>query len=355
MNAFLFIPLLAATWVLGFVLSLFAAHYFLTVLESTAAGNDNVVWPEEPLIDWFWKAFYLAFLGGVWLAPMIVVGRLLIADPWIQMVFIALAFWLLFPIGMISSQSAESIWVPFWPGVLKRLSQRMPAVIGFYLFSIPIAFAFVGSFHVITRSEASFVLGLFLAPIGAGAFLAYARTLGRLGFVLSFTQGAANERIKEDRRKKKQRPRTGVHDEQPINAQPSELPPVETPFEGAITGYNVVFDDRPPADELPKPTRPSYLDEDDGEPLQLEPESVEESNRARERERMNKPPLPEPDPDEMAAWEQRRAMKEPKQPYDARLLTFLFEPRSTTAWIVLASGLALLGAMIRALRELKPG
>lgn len=355
MNAFLFIPLLAATWVLGFVLSLYAAHYFLTVLESTAAGNDKIVWPEEPLIDWFWKAFYLAFLGGVWLAPMIVIGRVALADPWAQMVFIALAFWLLLPIGILSSQSAESIWVPFWPGVFKRLQQRMPAVVGFYLLSIPIAFAFVGSFHVITRTDASFVLGLFFAPVCAAGFLIYARTLGRLGFVLSFTKGANNERVKGERRKNKERPKIGEHTEQPINAQPSELPPVETPYEGAMTGYNVVFDDRPSAEVPSKPTLLTLDDEDEGEgrPLQLEADTDDDATRARER--MNKPPLPEPDPVEMAAWEQTRSMKEPKQPYDAKLLTFLFEPRSMTAWIMLGSGMALFGGFIRALREFRPG
>src|SRR5262245_59008714 len=117
MNAFLFIPLLALTWAFGFVLALFAAHYFLTVLESTAAGNEKVVWPEEPLIDWFWKAFYLAFLAGVWLVPIIVAARLMTTNPWVRFVFVAGAFWLFFPIGLISSQSAESRWVPFWPGV----------------------------------------------------------------------------------------------------------------------------------------------------------------------------------------------------------------------------------------------
>jgi hypothetical protein len=352
MNAFLFIPLLAATWALGFVLSLFAAHYFLTVLESTAAGNDKIVWPEEPLIDWFWKAFYLAFLGGVWITPMIVAGRLLTPDPWARLVFTALSFWLFFPIGIISSQSAESIWIPFWPGVFKRLGQRIPAVTGFYLLSVPIAFAFVGSFLLILRTDVSFEWAVLLAPISAAGFLAYARTLGRLGFVLSFTRGANNERIKGGRRKKKERSKLAEHTEQPIHAQPSELPPVETPFEGAITGYNVVFDDRPPAEEAPKPTLLTLDDDDDRRPLQLEPDPIDHSNRARER--MNKPPMPEPDPEEMAAWEKTRSLKEPKQPYDAKLLTFLFEQRSTTAWIILAVGLALVGGMIRMMREFRP-
>jgi hypothetical protein len=352
MNAFLFIPLLAALWAIGFVLSLFAAHYFLTVLESSAAGNDKIVWPEEPLIDWFWKAFYLAFLGGVWITPMIVVGRVVSADPWVQMVFAAFSFWLFFPIGLISSQSAESIWIPFWPGVFNRLSQRMPAVIAFYLLSIPIAVAFLGSFHLILRADVSFEWAVILAPLSAAGFLVYARTLGRLGFVLSFTRGAGNERIKGGRKKKKERPKIGDHSEQPIQAQPSELPPVETPFEGPITGYNVVFDDRPRVDEAPKPSLLTLDDEGDGQPLQLEPDRIDEGNRARER--TNKPPLPEPDPEEMAAWEKTRSLKEPKQPYDAKLLTFLLEQRSMSAWIILGFGLALIGGMIRVLRELKP-
>ena len=43
MNAFLFVPLLALTWAFGFLLIIFASHYFLTVLEGTAAAQGMLV------------------------------------------------------------------------------------------------------------------------------------------------------------------------------------------------------------------------------------------------------------------------------------------------------------------------
>ncbi len=349
MNAFLFIPLLAGTWALGFMIALFAAHYFLTVLESTASGNEKVIWPEEPFIDWFWKAFYLAFLGGVWLAPMIIIGRLLTPDPWVRFAFAASAFWLLFPIGLLSSQSAPSPWVPFSPGVFPRLKQRMPAVVGFYLVSIPIALALAGSFTLIfARVDVSFGLALALAPVAAGGFLIYARALGRLGLVLSFTKGGDNEKGKSKKNKLKEKPKIGEHDEQPIYQQPSELPAVETPFEGALTGYNVVFDDPPPVEEKPKAGRPIYADED-REPLQLAAEQPDAQTNQKP------PPPPEPTASELALWDTSKRVKEPAHPYGRALFNFLGDQRMLSALIILTLGLALLGGMVRALAEVRPG
>jgi len=71
------------------------------------------------------------------------------------------------------------------------------------------------------------------------------------------------------------------------------LPPVQTPYEGAMTGYNVVFDDRPPAEVASKPTLLSLDDEDDGRPLQLEADKDDEATRTRPAEPDDAPPYAE--------------------------------------------------------------
>jgi signal transduction histidine kinase len=86
---------------------------------------------------------------------------------------------------------------------------------------------FAASFQlIVVRTETSFALSVALAPVAAAGLLIYARALGRLELVLSFTKGAGNEPTKPRRRKKKEKSRIGEHTEQPIHKQPSELPPV---------------------------------------------------------------------------------------------------------------------------------
>ena len=43
MNAIIFVPLLAATWVIGFIILGLTAHYFLSIVESSATATaENV-------------------------------------------------------------------------------------------------------------------------------------------------------------------------------------------------------------------------------------------------------------------------------------------------------------------------
>jgi hypothetical protein len=353
MNAIVYIPLLALAWALGFLLAILAAHYFLVVIDSSASGYEKIAWPDEGLTDFFWKVFYLAWLAGIWMAPFIIVSRLISHDALWRFAIVAGSFWLFLPIGMLSSLSAHSPWMPFWPGLFSRMSQRPQATVSFYLLSIPISVVLVGAFHAIMmREDTAMAQCLFLAPLAAAAYLIYARTLGRLGLVLTFTKGGENERPKKKKKTKKPAeniPAAGEHTEQPIYKQPSELPPIDTPFEGPVTGYNVQFDNRlPPADVAPAARRPLIDDDEDLTPLTMEagePDPVTEKKP---------PPPPPPSAEEMALWDTTKRVKEPKQPWDSSLVAFLFEEKTLQRWLILAVGLAILGGLCTALRELRP-
>ena len=350
MNALVYIPLLALTWCLGFLLAVFAAHYFLVVLDNAASGSERVIFPDEPLVDWFGKVFYLAWIGGVWMAPLIILGGLMSSVAWVRLVFTAGSFWLLFPIGLLSSRSANSPWMPFWPGLFARMGQRKPAVIGFYLLSIPISFAFVGCFYLIAMSqELSIATVIGLAPVAAAGFLVYARALGRLGLVLTFTKGSKNEpkTRKKKAKKKEDLPKIGEHTEQPINKQPSEMPPMDTPYEGPISGYDVQYEDRPTPE---KPAVARKLDDDDEDSTTIAMTAEAPDPAAAKKS----PPLAPPSPSELALWDKSTRIREPKQPWDASLVAFLLEPRAFSAWLLLTAGLAFFGVLIYFMRELRP-
>src|SRR6478672_8108115 len=75
-NAIMFVCLLVGEAIIGLLVCMYAAHCFLLVVEDTSAGSDAVYWPDEPLTDYFWKIFFLAWLGAIWLIPPWLVLRL---------------------------------------------------------------------------------------------------------------------------------------------------------------------------------------------------------------------------------------------------------------------------------------
>src|SRR5262245_53170140 len=117
--AILFFMYLVAMTIIGVYVAGYAAHSFLTVVEDTAAGNDEVRWPNDPLVDWAWKLFYLGWLMAVWLVPAMIVARLWAAGSPPETAFgktaglVAVLFWALFPITLLSSLSASSRWFVF--------------------------------------------------------------------------------------------------------------------------------------------------------------------------------------------------------------------------------------------------
>src|SRR5438445_6742303 len=112
----------------GFVLS-YAAHCFLVVLEGTAAGNDAVVWPDEPMVDWLWKPCYLGWLIAFWFVPawlildVFIGGVLQVPVPNYYALLLGVV-WLLFPISLFSSLSAHSRLVVMRLALLRRLPRH---------------------------------------------------------------------------------------------------------------------------------------------------------------------------------------------------------------------------------------
>src|SRR5262245_60185001 len=134
LRALIFMPALVGAVVFGFVFLLFFCNYYLTVLESTGAGAKEVTWVSEPIIDNFWKLWYLLWLGGLWFAPAYFIGRAAAAtaSPWLALAIPFLVLWVCYPISQLSSLSASSIWIPLAPDVFARLAQKPSVTLGFF-------------------------------------------------------------------------------------------------------------------------------------------------------------------------------------------------------------------------------
>jgi hypothetical protein len=384
MTAFLFVPLLALTWIFGLAVIAHAAHYFLTIVESSATPvarnvswrgrpfrewiRDGVAWPDDGFVDFFGKAFYLAYLIGVWAGPAILVGRLAVGgdSPWVTVIAGA-AFWLFFPIGLLSSLSSESRWTPFRPGLVGVLARRPGKTLAFYLLSAPaLAVVFLTFDLILLRTEkVGMAWAIGLSPLAVLAFFVYARLLGRLGLIVTFVPTrAATEKPARARGKKKRRlpvpaydpttrwvgPTEVIPDEPPARAQPTDLPGLETPMDGIVTGYAVDYDGKAPPPEAPAPARTVHkFDDEDDTPIGVAP-APDVSGTDRQKLAAE---LCEPSEREMDLILRERPT-EPANPYGSESVTFLFDPKTIEPWLRLTAGLVGLALLQRALDALRP-
>lgn len=378
LRALIFVPALVAAALCVFAFCLFAAHYYLTVLESTAAGGKEVTWVSEPITDNFWKPFYMAWLLCLWLGPAYVIGRSLATTTqlaWVGFAVPVLVAWLLYPVSQLSSLSAMSVWVPLHPQVFARLAQRPGATAGFYAITLPV-FALGGlAFRWAFLTADEWHLLFLGAPLFALAVLVYGRLLGRVAFALLFTR----DLLKRKRRKKPKPEREPAAPEPAApEPQPAELPPINTPLDGEVCGYNILTSDEPPVpkkrvlaevadEEAPAPSNPGPPparaargsdhpldrgrtwtdDDDDATPYAMNPSEVNDSERVPAE-------VLTPRPEEMALLERSDTRKPPKRLWTAEVMSFLAQPDTIAALLILSGIACLAGAAVRVARQFNP-
>lgn len=368
LRALIFVPALVGAAICAAVFLTFAAHYYLTVLESTAAGSKDVTWLGESVTDAFWKPFYLAWLLCLWLGPAYVLGRSLAGSqslPLLTLGIPVLVAWLLYPVSQLSSLCATSVWVPLHPQVFARLLQAPATTLGFFVLTLPV-FALGGlAFRWAFLTSGEWPLLLVGMPLLVLALFLYARLLGRLAFALTFTKDVL-------KRKKKKKPKKPAPDtasdrepDEAVAVQPANLPPIQTP-DGELAGYNVLMSDDPPApkkrvvaeavdDEpavpAPKPhpldrARTWTEDDEDATPYDMKASEVKDEERVPKA-------VSQPSAEEMELLA-RRTPKRPKRVWGADLLACFGQPSTITAMTILCLiGLAA-GVMVRVARQYDP-
>jgi hypothetical protein len=379
MAAPIFVPLLVATWLVGFAVLSGGSSLFLAILESSATPTarrvvwrgssfrawvrDGIDWPDEPFADHFAKGAYLFYLVVLWGGPAVLVARLAVGHSAWTSVLAGTIFWFVFPIGLLSSLASDSRWTPFTPRVLVAMACRPLQTLGFYLLSAPVLAVLVLTLDLalVHSSRVGLAWTLALAPAGSLAFFLYARLLGRLGMVLSFVEFERPEPRKPGRRRRRKpvnaydertrmfSPTEAVPDEPPSNAQPPEMPGLQTPYDGEVTGYGVDYSGAPARTEGPKPAPVIHtFDDEDDEPIRVAdaPEISDDRHRiaaelARSTERELELHMPS-------------RIEEPKNPYGVEAVAFLFDVKTTAPWTVLTAGFMLLAVLQRGMDMLRP-
>ncbi|HEX4592430.1 MAG TPA: hypothetical protein VH120_21045, partial [Gemmataceae bacterium] len=231
--AIFFVLTLVATMIVGTYVFAYAAHCFFTVVEQTAAGNDEVVRDTGPYIDWLWQVVHILWLTGLWLGPIVLAVNSGLAGHTAALIVSATLVWLLFPITLLSSMSAASRWVIFSPRLVSRLlGQRSGSLFLFYLHSGPVLAAAAALLYWTFFTPNGIGLLLVTAAGMAALLLIYARQLGRLAHLIEHTRAPVPRPVRRPSPRMTQ-VRAAAYDpwsqEQNRPLQPSELPPVLSP------------------------------------------------------------------------------------------------------------------------------
>ncbi len=382
-RAIIFVPALTGCVIFGFVFALFAAHHYLTVMQSTGAGAKEVAWPAEPILDQFWKVFYLAWLIGLWLGPAWFLASALTSpsDPrWIRFAIPLLVFWVFYPVSQLSSLGGPTIWLPIHPGVVERLVRKSAVLPGFFLLSGAVLALFGLAFYL-----TFFAAGIHWLVIGSVLLvltgLFYGRLVGRLAFAIVFTRSTLGKLGKRKKKRPAAREPDGTgksNAEDMENAagefeQPSALPPVQTPDEGPLTGYDVVVDSAKPQtrrrvvaevieeedetssgaipflDEPPPALRVtvSEPEEDEDRPYEVHEPEVAPAERA-------PPEVVQPSEAEMKLLARDDAAKPPKRVWSPDLAAFLVQPGTISVVALLSALCFAVGGMVRIARAFNP-
>ena len=362
-STLLFFMYLIAQVVLGALISAYAAHSFLIVVESTAAGNDEVDWPDDPILDWVWKLFYVVWLYGIWLLPIWIIvnaikPRMLLESPGPTFIAVACAtFCLLFPISLLSSLSATSAWVPFHWQLFRRLIRQPRSVLTYYAVS---ALMLAGTGWLL--SAALFSNSFFLVPLAAmvvaAVFLIEARLIGRIAWLASRTKvGSRKHSLPKKLRRIASKaevkdpwnaPVSGP-DPAPADERPIILPGEDEPVEayGLAAGpppvTQIQAHEPPPVEAVPLVEEPrrnrsksqtlpgrKRPKDDDEEPVRSPPALADDLDEG--------PPPPPP----------------PRYPLFTGVYSFPWYPTTLKAWVWLSLGGFVEGSLFRWMMSVRP-
>lgn len=286
--AILFVILLAASVIVGVCVLAYASRCVLVAVQETAAGQDEIIWPGEPMQDWLGHAVQLIELVGIWLAPSALAARLL-REVWLPedgalrvLLLAGPGLWLFFPIGLLSSLSAQSRWVPFRWAIFTRFLRVAPAAVVFYFLTAILLCSAVVPWYYALFAGKGYLLPV-AAAVSAVVLFVYSRLLGRLAWIIQRLPSIerAPAKVKtvkrpppvKSRGQKKRKPRSDVQDPWAVpeeeeaehqkrkrfpwaKEQPKAKPGYHVPSAYEIEGYG--FATEKPAELEPPPEKPAH-------------------------------------------------------------------------------------------------
>ncbi|MGF1582269.1 MAG: hypothetical protein ACFCD0_23340 [Gemmataceae bacterium] len=199
---------LIGTGLFGLLGFAYGAYCLVVILEQTAAGNRDIVWPDEPFTDWLGKGVYLGWVLLLCAIPGSLLGLPLggmVTSLTLGKVLLVLgSVWLLLPLVLLSSLSAQSMFAVINPQFLRRAIYHFGPLMLFYGLSA-IVWVFTVTICFVAQAR-SLVWLIFLAPlVGAAGVFLFGRLLGRFAWLVT-NQPPPSKKLKTTRKPRGREP-----------------------------------------------------------------------------------------------------------------------------------------------------
>jgi hypothetical protein len=172
--------------VAGGVVSLFylvfASHYFLVTLIDSSSGQDEIHYPDENVVDWWWKPILCLWIlllwgtmGSILLAPLVVFG------PTVFAISLGVLLWFVYPLGILSVLYTGNWMFFLHPIILWRMLKHYGAfAYVHFITSITVAVSGALVFGAFTQSFWWILPAALVVPT---TLLFYARHWGRFAWL----------------------------------------------------------------------------------------------------------------------------------------------------------------------------
>lgn len=175
-----------------------AGAVYLSILQDTANGNDEIDWPDGLFVDWMFSILIFIISCFYTLLPAVAAIWILGFDSFsaLKAVVVLGDLFFVYPIVLLSLLETSSLFDPFSPPVWRSMKLAAGAWVKFYLASA----AFLGvTLFVAMASTYGGLLVTVAATTGAIVILGmfYARLLGRLAWVSSDAIAQADDAAEE--------------------------------------------------------------------------------------------------------------------------------------------------------------
>ena len=179
--AIFFVCTLACWAVWSLVYVLYASHYFLVTLTDSSSGQDEVYYPREGFLDWWWKPVLCGWVLLVWLIPTtLLLSPLLAFSLRAFLIVWSLVLWIAFPMSLASVLYGQNWLVPLHRGVIGRMLHHS----GAFLYVNLMTFAMcAGCLYLVVRGMTDITWLIPAVVLVPAAQLLYARHWGRFAWL----------------------------------------------------------------------------------------------------------------------------------------------------------------------------
>ena len=161
----------------------YVSHALLVIITESSLGDPEVRWPDESVMDWWWKPLYCVGMLSFWLTGgAAFLGWLVLVSPWAFGIVAGVFVWYAYPIGMLCVMDAQNSMAVVYLPLIVRLLRRPGTVLLVGLATLPLGVGVAGLLFLAFRHSTIWVVALaFVVPV---TVLLYAHSWGRLAWMV---------------------------------------------------------------------------------------------------------------------------------------------------------------------------